>query len=181
MKTVPKGWIVFQRRVDGTASFYRNWEDYKAGFGDLNGNFWFGLEKLHQLAGPGKRASLRIDLKHMSKPNEMRHSEYSLFEISSESDGYKLTIDGYSGNAGNSLAVHNGMKFTTRDRDLDLYSGENCAVKCPSGFWYNSCHYVNLNGIYPPNISSSDPKYLSWRGMTRSYGGIIFCEMKIRI
>ena len=50
METDGGGWIVIQRRItNGTANFYRNWEDYENGFGDLNGEFWIGLRNMHEL------------------------------------------------------------------------------------------------------------------------------------
>jgi len=33
---------VFQRRVDGTTDFYRDWAEYKAGFGDVYNEYWLG-------------------------------------------------------------------------------------------------------------------------------------------
>jgi len=171
METDGGGWIVFQRRVDASVNFYRNWNEYKAGFGDLNGNFWLGLEKIHKLAGPGKRATLRVDLKHMSMPTVMKYAEYSKFEIFDEAVGYKLEVGGYSGDAGDSLSYHNGMKFTTKDRDNDLY-GINCAVHRGSAWWYNDCHYSDLNGDFTHAVS--------WYHLARLYNGITFSEMKIR-
>src|SRR5258705_937728 len=43
------GWTVFQRRADITphVDFYRGWDDYKAGFGDLNGEFWLGESRIY--------------------------------------------------------------------------------------------------------------------------------------
>ena len=177
--TAPKGWIVFQRRIDGTVDFNRSWTDYKNGFGDLNGNCWLGLENLQQLAAPGKGATLRIDLKHMDLPGEIRYAEYSLFEISNEAEGYRLKIGGYSGNAGDSLAYQNYMKFTAVDKDLDMAS-HNCAMTYSGAFWYNNCYHANLNGIYPLD-NSIDNRYISWAGLTGSNGRISFCEMKMRL
>ena len=35
-------WTVIQRRVDDSVNFYRNWADYRAGFGEIGGdtNLW---------------------------------------------------------------------------------------------------------------------------------------------
>ena len=94
MTTDGGGWTVFQRRMDGSVNFYRGWTDYENGFGDLNGEFWLGLDKIHRLSLSGQNV-LRVDLGDFS--NNKRYAVYSTFAVSGETEKYKLTVGSYSG------------------------------------------------------------------------------------
>jgi len=59
--TAGGGWTVFQKRYDGSVDFFRGWENYKRGFGNLNGEFWLGLDKIHRLTVNSSN-QLRTDL-----------------------------------------------------------------------------------------------------------------------
>ena len=93
--TPGRGWTIFQRRVDGSEDFYRNSTDYKTGFGNLSGEFWLGLDKIHRLSANGQNV-LRVDLE--SFENETAHAVYGSFSIGNESEAYILNIGDYSGN-----------------------------------------------------------------------------------
>lgn len=92
--TAGGGWTVFQKRQDGSVDFYRGWDDYKRGFGHLNGEFWLGLDNIHRLTKSGNN-KLRVDLE---LHKEKAFAEYSFFAVDNETDKYKLSLSGYSGN-----------------------------------------------------------------------------------
>ena len=94
MNTDGGGWTVFQRRQDATVDFYRGWQDYKNGFGDLDGNFWLGLDKIHRLTKLGENV-LKVDL--MDWTNDTAYAKYESFSVESESKNYKLNVGSYSG------------------------------------------------------------------------------------
>ena len=156
METDGGGWTVFQRRQDGSVDFYRNWTDYENGFGNLTGEFWLGLSKIHRLTKEGSN-TLRVDLGDFE--GNTSYANYSTFSISDGSTEYILTVGGYSGTAGDSLWYHNGSRFSTRDNDNDNW-GHNCAQYYTGAWWYNNCHNSNLNGHYFSTGSSG--KGLRW-------------------
>ena len=92
--TAGGGWTVFQKRLDGSVDFYLNWSHYKVGFGDLNGEFWLGLEKLHRLTSDDS-SMLRVDLEDFEW--NTAYAEYNMFGVMSENTMYKLNLGNYSG------------------------------------------------------------------------------------
>ena len=179
MDTDGGGWVVFQRRMDGTEDFYRGWKDYVKGFGDIKREFWLGLSNVHRLTK--FRAALRVDLEDFE--GNMRYAKYSTFQILDSSTKYQLNVSGYSGDATDSLIdhieSHQGMKFTTKDRDNDLASG-NCAVSYKGAWWYHSCHRANLNGLYLSGNHSSYADGIEWGTWKGLYYSLKVTEMKLR-
>ena len=92
--TAGGGWLVFQKRLNGSVDFYRGWAEYKHGFGNLTGEFWLGLDKLHRLTSSGKY-KLHVDLKDFA--GSTSYAEYDLFGVASETEKYKLSVGNYSG------------------------------------------------------------------------------------
>ena len=93
--TVGGGWTVFQKRLDGSVDFFRNWADYKQGFGNLSGEFWLGLDKIHRLTSQTNN-KLRVELEDFQ--GNMVYAEYDTFAVGDEADNYRLSVAGYKGN-----------------------------------------------------------------------------------
>ncbi|XP_033150688.1 angiopoietin-4-like [Drosophila busckii] len=86
-KFADEGWTIVQRRMDGSVNFNRTWDEYKHGFGDLRGEFWLGLEKLH-LMTKFQLHELYIELEDIK--SETRYARYSNFIIGNEAQSYEL-------------------------------------------------------------------------------------------
>ena len=149
MKTDDGGWIVIQRRdqsLNQTVNFTRPYCDYESGFGDLNGEFWYGLSNIHYLTTHSD-VELRIEL--VIEGEEVTFT-YETFRVAGPEDMYRLTIrdrnaDKSTSGVRDAMANHNGQKFSTYDMDNDP-STRNCAVVMQGGWWYNNCRLANLNG-----------------------------------
>ena len=144
-------WTTFQRRLDGSVDFFRTYSEYQSGFGLSSGEHWLGLDRMNQLTEMGGM-QLRIDL--CDKDKGCKIMKYNNFNIGPASDGYRLTVSDVDKSStltslepSQGLIYHSGSKFTTKDKDQDS-NPANCATVYSGAWWYNSCHYVNLNGIY---------------------------------
>ena len=173
MRTDGGGWTVFQRRKDGSVDFYRGWSDYKAGFGQLNDEFWLGNDKIHRLTA-SRPSNLRVELEDWNGVKV--YARYGKFNIGDEQAQYRLEVGSYSGTAGGSLTYHSNMAFSTKDRDNDIY-GRNCAVKYTGAWWYKTCHSSNLNGQYLGD--KIDGRGARWLEFSRGVS-LKFTEMKLR-
>ncbi|KAJ6651955.1 hypothetical protein lerEdw1_015897 [Lerista edwardsae] len=188
MDTDGGGWTVFQRRADDSVDFYRDWSAYKRGFGSQLTEFWLGNDNIHLLTSLGEH-ELRVDLTDFN--NNRTFAQYQSFKILGESDQYRLVLGGFRGGTagtcsesvleqkGDSLSYHNNMDFSTKDHDNDTHQW-NCAKRFKGGWWYKSCHYSNLNGLYFQGASTQFGTGVNWRtgkGYQYSYK---HSEMKFR-
>ncbi|XP_049549510.1 tenascin-X isoform X8 [Orcinus orca] len=172
METDGGGWLVFQRRMDGKTDFWRDWEDYARGFGNISEEFWLGNDALHSLTKAGDY-SLRVDLRD---GDEAVFAQYDSFQVDSADEYYRLHLEGYHGTAGDSMSYHSGSVFSARDRDPNnlLIS---CAVSYRGAWWYKNCHYANLNGLYGSTVDHQGVSWYYWKGFDFS---VPFTEMKLR-
>ncbi|KAJ8305263.1 hypothetical protein KUTeg_015808 [Tegillarca granosa] len=95
-----------------------------------------GNDKIHLLT-KSNLYRLRVDLEDFKGVH--KYASYSKFYV------------------GDSLTFHNGHKFATKDHD----NKHNCAKGCKGAWWYNNCHYSNLNGLYIMK-NTVDAKAMVW-------------------
>ncbi|XP_061541460.1 fibrinogen-like protein 1 [Phycodurus eques] len=186
------GWTVIQKRINGIEHFNRSWVEYKVGFGNMIadlGEFWLGNDNLHSITAQGNY-TLRIYLEDFD--GNQRYAEYRNFQVADEKDNYRLTFGTYTGTAGDALsgnyqagvsdwASHQGIQFSTYDKDNDNYQG-SCAQEDKGGWWFNKCHSAHLNGKYYPGgyysgLTDDGVVWYTWRGWWHSLKTAI---MKLR-
>ncbi|XP_042863865.1 techylectin-5B-like isoform X2 [Penaeus japonicus] len=169
------GWTVIQRRDDfpQQVDFFRDWDAYVSGFGDLSREFWLGLENIHALTSQ-TNYEIRFDLADFE--GNSRWAKYSQFLVKSEASNYELRIGGYSGTAGDAMTYHNGMAFTAKGSPVH----SECPEKHQGAWWYKNCLHANLNGQYlagPHDALGIGVNWYEWRRLRYS---LKLSEMKIR-
>lgn len=134
-------WIVIQRRHDGSVDFYRTWTEYKIGFGNINGEFFIGLDRLYALTNFNGPQELMIIMENATN-SFVGVAKYDSFIIGNETEKYMLKALGrYSGNITDSLRYALGVMFSTKDQDNDMDDTGSCADNYMGAWWYTACHY----------------------------------------
>ena len=135
--------------------------------GDLEGNLWLGLDRLHALTAV---YDTELHIYMDTFEDESATAQYGYFNIGNADSKYMLNVGDYSGTAGDSLIPgHNGQKFSTYDQDNDQNFGTHCAEKHKGAWWYLSCHSSNLNGQYLSGRHFSNYDGVNWGTFKDAY------------
>ena len=168
--------MVIMQRSTGGVDFNRSMEEYEFGFGDLGGEFWYGLKNIHCLS-EREPLELRIEIGNGTVPSIVW--VYQMFLVDS-APSYTLHIgDGVGiGDTNDAMLLHNEKDFYTYDHDQGT-----CARDHGAGWWYylatkDNCHTANLNGPYQLKTNNIGD-VLSWNS-TAGYVHYTHVSMKVR-
>ena len=150
-------WILVQHRnldeIEGDSDFFQEatWKDYKNGFGEPEGTYWMGLERMHEMTSTGTW-QLMLIARAGNVASSFNYIIYNNFKIGSELMEYPLTVENVGGTRGewqsateDELMYFNDMEFSTPDKDNDR-DYNHCAQQNPSGWWFKHCYFFDLNG-----------------------------------
>ena len=153
------GWMIYQRRVDGSVDFERNWLSYREGFGIIGNDtteMWMGNENVFQMlqAYEGIECELRIEA--TSFDGDSCWATCYPFQMRPESSKYSMTWDTVEESIPeliHNLGILKDVEFST----FDEYSCDrSCVTNYKGGWWFKRCAAIFFNGVYIPNRQTSD-------------------------
>ena len=156
------GWTIYQRRVDGSVDFERNWTSYKQGFGiigDDTTEMWMGNENVFQMlqAYGGIECELRIEA--TSFDGDSCWATCYPFQMRPELSKYSMTwdtVDESMPGLRTSLDHHKNLAFS---------SLQSCVSNFKGGWWFFGCGGASwfFNGVYVPRKVMSVTSII-WHG-----------------
>ncbi|XP_065357153.1 ryncolin-1-like [Calliphora vicina] len=162
-------WMHILRRQDGSVNFTRPWSDYVKGFGNVEHEYWIGLENLHALTNNNGRQQLYVHIENFE--GESSFALYDNFVVGNATEMYELkSLGKYYGMGEDDMRYNVGSKFSTIDKDNDGWPTGSCALERQAGWWYTYCTYVQPTGQYLHGESSRDGVlWRSFNGLTYSH------------
>ena len=154
------GWIMYQRRVDGTVSFTDSWEKYKYGFGDHGDNateLWLGNEHVYQVLQSYGSTEWELRIEADAYNGMGCWVVASNFRMNNEALRYTVDWDNVSASIvglGADWNYHKLIPFNTLDNMEGDADRKWCVVKHKGGWWYgyrpsyDFCTAIFLNGEY---------------------------------
>ncbi|KAI4816488.1 hypothetical protein KUCAC02_008814 [Chaenocephalus aceratus] len=111
------------RRTDGSVNFFRNWETYKQGFGNIDGEHWLGLENIYWLTN---QAHLQAagDSGGLERTGTIPGKRWRLADL-----------------AQTASSSQHWTKTTTPTQVTVAHYQKG-------GWWYNACAHSNMNGVW---------------------------------
>ncbi|XP_023036449.2 ficolin-2-like isoform X2 [Drosophila willistoni] len=155
--------MVILNRFDGSENFTRSWNEFRMGFGNLNGEFFIGLDHLHRITN-SQQFELYVEYKYFDGIKGF--ARYDNFRIGNENTGYVLKSLGafYGSNIDDLMTSNNlNQKFTTYDKDNNK-DYRNCAQTFKGAWWFGFCRGPNPLAQYSRNARSSELSSMSWNG-----------------
>lgn len=160
------------------------WTFRRDGFGNVNGEYWLGLQPLYLLTNSGIDYTFKVGMILRNDTSFQQHYRY--FKVGEEASRYQLYFSQSNPNPvkplGDSLSSALGSFFSTHDADHDGDVTENCALRHQSGWWFPStCNLTEGNPLgrlmHPlDNLWSGKPEDVFW---TNDLGDVV--PWKVRL
>ena len=161
------GWLVYQRRLDGSVDFARNWSDYKMGFGiigDDTKEMWMGNEKLFQIQQAYGSIELEFRIEATAFNGDSCWATCYPFEMRPETESYSITwntVKASHSKMVRHINYHKDVEFSALDRQSPA-----CDPACFNSFtgpwWFEACAYFYLNGKYTPRLTTEFSSIFIW-------------------
>ena len=130
------GWTRVMNRINYASDFYKNWTEYKAGFGDVKRDHWLGFDSILKIMSNGEFIA-RFEFETVDAKDFF---ELDSFKISNESEKYKWKLGKLANRSIDVATVyHDENKFSTWDNINDP-GNKDCPRWFQAGWWFNNCH-----------------------------------------